>query len=91
VHLDDTHPHNLRKSNECLEEFGARRVPHPICSPDLATSDFFLFGILKTELQNYEIHSRDDLISAIWSIFGEIPKEILNCVYDSWKKSHKCD
>jgi hypothetical protein len=89
LHLDNARPHNLRKSNECLEEFGALKVLHPACSPDLTTSNFFLLGIPKTELQNYEIYSRNDLISAIRSIFGEIPKETFNSIYDSWKKSLK--
>jgi hypothetical protein len=63
-------------------------VPHPAYSPDLTPSDlffFFFFGTLKTGLHNYEIHSRDELISAIWSIFDEIPKETFNYIYDSWK------
>jgi hypothetical protein len=81
--------HNSKKSDECLEQFGARRVPHPAYNPDLTPSDFF-FGIPKTELQNYEIHNRDDLISAIQSICDEIPKATFNSVYGSWKKILKC-
>jgi hypothetical protein len=69
MHLDNAHPHNSRKSNECLTEFCARRVPHPAYSPDLAPSYFFLFGSVKEELQNYEIHSREDLILAIRAVF----------------------
>jgi hypothetical protein len=64
-------------------------VPHPAYSPDLAPSDFFLFGTLKTELQNYEIHNREHLILAIRAIFDEIPKETLNSVYASWIKRLK--
>jgi hypothetical protein len=47
MHLDNARPHNSRKSNECLTEFRARRVPHPAYSPDPALSDFFLFGTVK--------------------------------------------
>jgi hypothetical protein len=61
-------------------------VPHPAYSRDRAPSDFFLFGALKTKLQNYEIYSREDLILAIRAIFDEIPKETLNSVYVSWIK-----
>jgi hypothetical protein len=78
VHLDNAHPHNSRKSNECLTELHARRVPHPAYGPDSALNDFFLFRIVKTELQNYEVHSREDLMSAIRAIIDEIPKEMLN-------------
>jgi hypothetical protein len=83
VHLDNARPHNSRKSNECLTEFHARGVLHPAYNPDRAPSDFFLFGTVKIELQNYEIHSREDLILAIRAIFDEIPKETLNSVYVS--------
>jgi hypothetical protein len=57
--------HNLKKFHECLKEFGALRVSHPAHNSDLTSSDFFHFGTLKTELHDYDIYSRDDLISAI--------------------------
>jgi hypothetical protein len=89
MHLDNARPHNSKKSNECLTEFRARRVSHPAYSPDPAPSDFFLFGTVKAELQNYEIHSREDLILVIRTIFGQISKETLISVYISWMKRLK--
>jgi hypothetical protein len=89
MHLDDTLPHNSRKSNECLPEFRARRVPHPAYSPDPAPSDFFLFGTVKAELQDYKIHSRENLILTIRAIFDEIPKKKLNSIHISWIKKLK--
>jgi hypothetical protein len=86
VHLNNVRPYNSRKSNEYLAEFHARGVPHPAYSPDRTPSDFFHFGTLKTELQNYEIHSREDLILTIRAIFDEISEETLNSVYVSWIK-----
>jgi hypothetical protein len=59
-------------------------VSHPAYNLYRAPSDFFVFGTVKTGLQNYEIHSREDLILAIRAIFNEIPKETLNSVYVSW-------
>jgi hypothetical protein len=84
MHLDNAHPHNSRKYNECFTEFCARRVPHPAYSQDLASNDFFLSGTVKAELQNYEIHSREDLILAIRAIVDKISKETLISVYVSW-------
>jgi hypothetical protein len=89
MHLDNARPHHSRNSNKCLTEFRARRVPHPAYSPDPAPSDFFLFGTVKAELQNYEIHSREDLILAIKTIFGQMSKETLISVYVSWMKRLK--
>jgi hypothetical protein len=84
MHLDNARPHNSRKSNECLTEFRARRGPHSAYSSDSAPSDFFLFGMVKAKLQNYEIHSREDLILAIRAIFDQISKEMIISVYVSW-------
>jgi hypothetical protein len=89
MHFDNASPHNSKKSNECLTEFDARRVPHPTYSPDRARSDFFLFGMVTAELQNYEIHSREDLILAIRTVFGQISKETFISVYVSCMKRLK--
>jgi hypothetical protein len=78
VHANNGCPHNSKKYNEHLTEFRTSRVPHPADSPDHAPSDFFLFGTVKTELSNYEIHSRQDPNSAIRAIFDEVPKDALN-------------
>jgi hypothetical protein len=83
MHLDNARLHNSRKSNGCLTEFRARRVSHPAYNPDRAQSDFFLFRTVKAELQNYEIHSREDLILAIRAIFNQISEEKLISVYIS--------
>jgi hypothetical protein len=64
-------------------------VPHPAYSPDNTSSDFFLLGIVNIELQNYKIHSRQDLILIMRAIFDEMPKDILNSVYISWIKRFK--
>jgi hypothetical protein len=74
VDVDNARHHNSKKSHEFLTEFRARRVPHPAYIPDHAPSDFFLFGTVKTELQNYEIHSRQDLILAIRRFSTKYPK-----------------
>jgi hypothetical protein len=84
VHLDNGLPHNSTKSNECLTEFHARTVSHPVYSPDRVPNDFFLFGTVEVELQHSEIHSRADLILAVKAIFDEIPKETLDSVQVSW-------
>jgi hypothetical protein len=89
MHLDNARRHNSKKSNECLTEFRARRVSHPAYRPDLASSDFFLFGTMKTELQNYEIHSREDPILVIRAIFDQISKETLISIYFSWIERFK--
>jgi hypothetical protein len=58
--------------------------------PDVKSpSDFFFFGIGKTKLQNFEIHSRHDLILARRAIFEEISKDTLSSIYVLWIKRLK--
>jgi histone-lysine N-methyltransferase SETMAR len=47
LHLDNALAHNLRLSSEKIESAKAQRVPHSPYDPDLAPSDFFLFGYQK--------------------------------------------
>ena len=51
LHLDNCKVHNSKKTSEAIEQFGFKRAPHPPYSPDIAPSDFFLFGYTKTKLK----------------------------------------
>jgi hypothetical protein len=83
VHHDNTRRHISKRPNEYLTELRDERVPHPADSPDSIPNHLFLFGIVKTELQHYEIHNRQDLILAIRTIFEQISKNIPDHVYVS--------
>jgi hypothetical protein len=83
MYLDSICLHNSRKSPEYFEKFRTRRVPHSDDDPDLTSSEFFLFGHIKSKLLNFAIRSREDLIYEIRRIFEEIPKATLISVYIS--------
>jgi hypothetical protein len=59
-------------------------LPHSVSRPDLAPSDFFLFGYLKEKLTAFHCTTRDELKSAIITIFNEIGREILLAISNSW-------
>jgi hypothetical protein len=80
VHLDNARPHNSRESSQCLKDFHPTRMPHPAYSPDLAPSDFFLFGYLKAKLQG-----RHGLIFAIREIMAEVSRDTLISVCATWQ------
>jgi hypothetical protein len=48
-----------------MEENGMARSTHPPYSPDLALSDFFLFGDMKHCLRGHSFEAADKLFSAI--------------------------
>jgi transposase len=47
---------------------------HPPYSPDLAPSEFFLFGYIKHCLQGIAFPSREKLLATIHEIVGAIPQ-----------------
>jgi hypothetical protein len=64
-------------------------VQHPAYSPDPAPSDFFLFGNLKEKVTDSDCGIREDLKSAISSIFDEIGQETVIAVFVSWMQRLK--
>jgi hypothetical protein len=89
IYLDNASLHNSRRSQECLEAKRNTRLQHPVYSPDLAPSGFFLFVSLKEKLTDFDCRSREDLKSATTSIFNEIGKETLVAVFVSWTERLK--
>ena len=49
-HQDNARLHTAKKTLELIENLGWEVVPHPPYSPDLAPSDYHLFGPLKNDL-----------------------------------------
>lgn len=81
IHIDNARPHKSSSVMKFCEENNLCILPHPPYSPDLAPSDFFLFGYMKEKLEGAKFDSADELIEAIYSIFEEIPQEVLKSVF----------
>jgi hypothetical protein len=47
-------------------------MPHPAYNPDLAPSDFWLFGHMKSALAGQQFTTPDDLLSGIRTFMEEI-------------------
>jgi histone-lysine N-methyltransferase SETMAR len=47
---DNARPHTARLTLEAINNLGFELLPHPPCSPDLAPSDYHLFGPMKKAL-----------------------------------------
>jgi hypothetical protein len=61
-----------------------KQAPHPPYSPDLACSDFFLFGCVKGKLMGYRAETPSELLVRIRVILAEILRETLNAVCLEW-------
>ena len=84
LHADNAKAHNSKSAKNFLERNHIRRAPHPAYSPDVAPSDFFLFGFVKTKLKGMTFDDEDALYTAILKILFAIPKKTLNKVNKEW-------
>lgn len=55
LHLDNCRVHNTKQMLTEMGKIPYRRTPHPPYSPDLAPSDFYLFGRVKNALEGLEL------------------------------------
>jgi hypothetical protein len=62
----------------------AKFAPHPPYSPDLALSDFFLFGYLKGETRDSFLQASDELLNAVRGLLHDISLQMLRNVFHEW-------
>jgi hypothetical protein len=75
-----------------MDHNSLKRAPHPPYSPDLAPSDFYLFGYIKHQLQGHEFTEGTELVSAISEILNQIPINTLVDVSDDWmRRLQRCN
>jgi hypothetical protein len=60
------------------------RVPHPTYGPDLAQSNFWLFGHMKAAFGAQQFGRPDDLLSCIQTFLEQIPRSELELVFHHW-------
>jgi transposase len=72
VHADNAKAHTAQKCRTFCEENGLRLVLHPLYSPNLAPSDFFLFGYVKERLTEIVFPSYEELLDAIGEVVTRI-------------------
>ena len=75
-----------------MENLGILTIPHPPNSPDLAPSDFFLFGYIKDQLRGVYIpEDPKELQRHVENIMKSIGKKKLRKVFKEWiRRCEKC-
>jgi hypothetical protein len=61
-----------------------KRTPEPPYSPDIAPSDFFIFGWLKTQLKRREYNGKDELYEVVDEILTSLSIEMIETVFIDW-------
>ena len=68
---DNARPHTAAKTLEWLQKYTWEKLQHPAYSPDLAPSDYHLFGPLKRELSGQKFATDDELKGAVLQFFSQ--------------------
>jgi hypothetical protein len=77
----------IHKSNAAIQKIASLRLkiaPRPPYSPDLALSDFVIFGHIKQKIAGQEFVSAYDLLEAIRGAFGHLSRPVLESVFHEW-------
>jgi hypothetical protein len=82
--FDNTKQHIARCIHVYFCENGMTRVLHPAFLPDLAPSDFYLFGKLKNVMKGYAFENENKLSLGIMSEVSKISCEELEAAFDKW-------
>jgi hypothetical protein len=68
-----------------------KSAPHPPCSPDLAPSDFYLFGYVKRCLAGLSFEDVDQILAAVEGVPEGVEKVTLQTAFLEWMdRSRKC-
>ena len=84
VHMDNAPVHKARVTQKFIESSSIYMPRHPPYSPDIAPSDFYLFGKLKGMLRGKAFETTKDLVEWIEDAIYTIPKKELESVFGSW-------
>lgn len=85
LHFDNARPHKTNAVLQFCNNNGLSICEHPPYSPDLAPSDFYLFGMIKQKLKGRKFDSENELFNAIVEILKCVSKEELISVFKNWK------
>ena len=84
IHVDNAPSHRAKITQTAIHDLGFTALPHPPYSPDLAPSDFYLFGYLKGAIRGKIFSSIEELQDDILAKISLISQKTLRKVYNEW-------
>jgi hypothetical protein len=88
--LENRRVHFSKATEQFIPESHIGRVPHPPYSLDLAPSDFWLFGHVKTSLVSQTFDKPEQLLKAITKFLNEIQPPEVVAVFSHWVQRVRC-
>jgi histone-lysine N-methyltransferase SETMAR len=84
LHFDNATSHTATVSLAFLDWHRMRRAPQPPFLPDLAPSDFYLFGKLKTTLMRSVFENKQGFLDGIMRVLDRIMHDEFESVFEEW-------
>jgi len=78
LHYDNIRPHTAAATVETVQQLGFELLQHPPYSPDLAPSDYHIFGALKEALRSRRFASDEEVKEAVHTWLREQPKSFFS-------------
>jgi transposase len=72
LHMDNASPHKAGDTLDLITRLGFIQMPQPPFSPDLAPSDFYLFGRVKKEMKGKKYETPEEAVKAFEKILDGI-------------------
>ena len=82
LHHDNVKPHIHRDVVSYLESEGVTIMPHPPNSPEMASCDFWLFDLIKQNLDDQD--NSESLCEAVTKFMKSLKKEEYKKTFDKW-------
>ena len=89
LHLDNCKVHSSKQTTTNISQSSFKRAPHPPYSPDIAPSDFYLFGNIKKKLEGAMFNSREELFERLVEILNAITRDERIAVFQELQ--NRCD
>ena len=86
LHFDNSPIHKSQQSLEKINELGFKLLEHPPYSPDIAPSDFWLFGFIDEKRKGTVASNEEELIFQTREILSKIDSSVLGTVFKEWVK-----
>ena len=95
IQHDNARPHTSLLTQEAIAKFGWNVLPHHSYSPDLAPSDFHLFGPLEDALRGTWFEDNERVIRAVRTWLREQEtswyREVMRALVSRWRKAVDVD
>ena len=85
LHMDNSPVHNSKYTHFYIKDSGLSRADHPPYSPDLAPSDFWLFGTLDNMKREHTFESPEESVEWIEEKFSEFSVDDIKSVFENWE------